>query len=112
MPHGALAAEDRRHHLPAMRIPPPPPHRPHCGASRSRVALPLALALLMLGGCLSDPNAGATTAEAITALGEELSYLKQDNAQLQMQLDSLRYAVARQDTLVRRLAGMAGVPVP
>lgn len=66
----------------------------------------------MLGGCLSDPNAGATTAEAITALGEELSYLKQDNAQLQMQLDSLRYAVARQDTLVRRLAGMAGVPVP
>lgn len=94
-----------------MRIPPPPP-RPRRAASRTRVALPLALALLALGGCLRDPNADANTAEAITALGEELSYLKQDNAQLQGQLDSLRSAVARQDTLVRRLAGMAGVPVP
>jgi hypothetical protein len=72
----------------------------------------IALALFALAGCLRDPNADANTAEAITALGDELSYLKQDNAQLQGQLDSLRVVVARQDTLVRRLAGMAGVPVP
>jgi hypothetical protein len=79
---------------------------------RRALRLPLALAVFALGGCLRDPNADANTAEAITALGDELSYLKQDNAQLQGQLDSLRVAVARQDTLVRRLAGMAGVPVP
>lgn len=81
---------------------------------RPRVALPLALPLTLvaLAGCLRDPNADANTAEAITALGEELSHLKEDHAQLQGQLDSLAEVVARQDTLVRRLATMAGAPVP
>lgn len=86
--------------------------RPAVARPRRALQLSLALALFALAGCLRDPNADANTAEAITALGDELSYLKQDNAQLQGQLDSLRVVVARQDTLVRRLAGMAGVPVP
>lgn len=71
-------------------------------------------AALVLGtaGCLRSPNADAEVAETITAIGEELSALRQENADLQVQMDSLRLAMARQDTLLRRLAGMAGMPVP
>ena len=66
---------------------------------------------LLAAGCLRDPNADANTAEVITALGDEVNALRQENGDLQTQLDSLRGVVARQDTVLRQLAAMAGVPV-
>lgn len=51
-------------------------------------------------------------AEAMTQLGVELSSIQQDYAILQEQVDSLRTVVARQDTIIARLANLANVPLP
>jgi hypothetical protein len=43
-------------------------------------------------------------------MGDELNASRQQASDLQNQLDSLRSVVARQDTLLTRIAGMAGIP--
>lgn len=59
-----------------------------------------------------NPAADATMLEQMRQLGDELNASRQDAGIMHDQLDSLRIAVARQDTLLRQLAGMANVPVP
>ena len=78
----------------------------------------LALRSLTLGGwvlgglaCI-DPSAQQNTSQALVDLGDQLNAFRQDNAVLQQQVDSLSLVVARQDTLLRRLATMAGIPQP
>ena len=66
---------------------------------------------VLLAGCAS-PRAQANIAEAIVQLTTDVSGVKQDQLDMQSTIDSLRMVVARQDTLVRRLATLAGVPVP
>jgi hypothetical protein len=68
----------------------------------------LGAALVVLGACRS-PQADAFIVEQIRQLGEELNAARQQEAQTQADLDSLRTVVARQDTLLTRLAGMAGI---
>ena len=75
--------------------------------SRSIRVLPL-LALL---SC-RDPRAEANIAQAMTEVGTTLTMVQQDYALLQSQVDSLREVVARQDTIIGRLASLAGMPLP
>ena len=75
----------------------------HCGA--------LAVALLCVSACRS-PKADALIAQQMREIGDELNSSRQETAVMHEQLDSLRIIVIRQDTLLRQLAGMAGVPVP
>jgi len=49
--------------------------------------------------------------EQIIQLGDGLNDLRQENAVLQQQVDSLRLVVAKQDSVVRQLANLAGVPL-
>ena len=49
--------------------------------------------------------------EQIIQLGDGFNDLRQDTAALQQQVDSLRLVVARQDTVIRQLANLAGVPI-
>jgi hypothetical protein len=70
-----------------------------------------ALVASALAGCLRNPSADAATAQALTEIAEQLAALQQDNAALQSQIDSLLTVVARQDTVVRRVANLAGVPL-
>jgi len=65
----------------------------------------------LLASC-RDPRAEANIAEAMIQVGTEMSALRQDMAGLQNQVDSLRSVVARQDTMISRLAAAANVPVP
>ncbi len=44
-------------------------------------------------------------------LGTSVMQLREDNALLQAQIDSLRGAVAYQDTILRQLATQANVPM-
>jgi hypothetical protein len=67
------------------------------------------LALALPASCRS-PQQDAYLIEQIRQMGDELNASRQQAADLQSQLDSLRGVVARQDTLLTRLAGMAGVP--
>jgi len=63
--------------------------------------------------CAACPASRADVAisEQIIQLGDGLNDLRQENAALQQQVDSLRLVVARQDTVVRQLANLAGVQV-
>jgi hypothetical protein len=78
-----------------------------------RLLAPLAAIVVAgsLSGCLRNPAADAATAQALTEVADQLGTLQQENAALQGQIDSLRSVVARQDTVLRRLANLAGVPV-
>ena len=67
-------------------------------------------ATVLLSSC-RDPRAEANIAQAMTDVGTQLSAMQQDYAVLQAQVDSLRGVVARQDTILGRLASMAGLPI-
>jgi hypothetical protein len=69
------------------------------------------LFIVLLISC-RDPRAEANIAEAMVQVGTEMSAIRQDYAVLQNQVDSLRGVVARQDTLLARLATLANVPLP
>ena len=74
-----------------------------------RSAFAFALAIT----CAACPASRADVAisEQIIQLGDGLNDLRQDNAALQQQVDSLRVVVARQDSVMRQLANLAGVPL-
>jgi hypothetical protein len=59
-----------------------------------------------------QPAALETLGETVLQLGDAISMLQQENAILQEQMDSLRVAVAKQDTALRRFANLAGMPFP
>jgi hypothetical protein len=69
----------------------------------------IAAVLALSSGCRS-PQQDAYLVEQLRQMADELNASRQQTADLQTQLDSLRFVVARQDTLLTRLAGMAGVP--
>lgn len=69
----------------------------------------VALTFALAAGCRS-PQSDAYLIEQLRQMADELNASRQQTADLQTQLDSLRSVVARQDTLLTRLAGMAGVP--
>lgn len=65
----------------------------------------------LVAGC-RDPRAEANIAQAMIDVGTQISAMQQDYAILQHELDSLRTVVARQDTVISRLASLAGLPIP
>jgi hypothetical protein len=77
-------------------------------------AFPLALLVVLAAGACGglDPTQNVTTGEAIIGLSDAITGLREDNAMLQAQLDSLRGVVARQDSTIARLAAATGVPLP
>lgn len=66
---------------------------------------------VLLTGC-RDPRAEANIAQAMIDVGTQISEMQQDYSLLQHELDSLRTVVARQDTVIGRLASLAGLPLP
>lgn len=72
-----------------------------------------ASAVILAMMCTACPATKADIAmgEQIIQLGDGLNDLRQDNAALQQQVDSLRLVVAKQDTVIRQLANLAGVPL-
>jgi hypothetical protein len=65
-------------------------------------------------GCstsIPTPTSDLTSGQAMLDLGSQFVQLREDNAMLQAQIDSLHGVVAYQDTILRRLAAGAGVPM-
>jgi hypothetical protein len=69
----------------------------------------LAAALALGAGCRPRTDADIQTAQMIVDIGDAVNDLRRDSAALQNQIDSLRLEIARQDTLIRQLANLAGV---
>ena len=77
-----------------------------------RLRLALAAGVLCVACAAPAPASNTDAGQAFMELSDALNQVRQDNALLQAQIDSLRLVVARQDTLIRRLAAVTGVPVP
>lgn len=72
--------------------------------------LPTILLVLLGMACAPASQEDLNTGQALIELGDAVNDLRRENSMLQEQMDSLRVALARQDTLVRNLANLAGVP--
>ena len=75
-----------------------------------RISRRFLVALFAAGACQGPVTSGDTTlAETLIDMRDALVAVREETALLQAQVDSLRDQVARQDTVVRRLAAMAGI---
>lgn len=80
--------------------------------SRRRALVPAA-ALLAAAGCTALPAPSSLSdGEVMLELTQTIQGLRDENTYLQAQVDSLREAVARQDTLITRLAATNGLVLP
>ncbi|MDF2773215.1 MAG: hypothetical protein K0S86_2710 [Geminicoccaceae bacterium] len=68
------------------------------------------LALVVVCTACPATRADVAMSEQIIQLGDGLNDVRQDYAALQEQVDSLRTIVAKQDSVIRQLANLAGVP--
>ncbi|MDP1892449.1 MAG: hypothetical protein Q8K55_16305 [Gemmatimonadaceae bacterium] len=71
-----------------------------------------ALALLVLAAGCRSPTADVAVAEQLAQVSEALVAMQDQIAMNSVTVDSLVRVLARQDTLIRRLAAVSGVPVP
>lgn len=82
-------------------------------ASRLRAALLLSVtAAAAAGACYQDPNEQLDQAQQTLDLQATLEELASKTTELQFAYDSLANVVARQDSTLRKLANLAGVPYP
>jgi hypothetical protein len=56
-------------------------------------------------------RADVAISEQIIQLGDGINDVRQETAVLQQQVDSLLVVVAKQDTIIRQLANLAGMPL-
>lgn len=76
-----------------------------------RIRIAAALALCLAGSaCARNPTEDIALGETILQMSDAITLLRQESAQLQDEIDSLRIALARQDTVLRRLSAAAGIP--
>jgi hypothetical protein len=70
--------------------------------------------VVLAAGLLScrDPRAEANIAQAMIDVGTTITQMQQDYGMLLTEVDSLRSVVARQDTIIGRLASHVGMPLP
>jgi outer membrane murein-binding lipoprotein Lpp len=71
--------------------------------------LVLAGSLVVLSGCV-NPRTEANIAQALNDAANEMAGLRNDLATLQTQVDSLREIVAKQDTVIGRIAEVNHIP--
>ena len=104
-------------------LPPPAVARPVAGRQsgsdpRSRraavvVAAALLLSSLAMASCSMPAvqSSDISQGELMLELSDALTGMRSTDADLQAQVDSLRTVVARQDSLLSRLAAVTGVPL-
>ena len=70
----------------------------------------MCLALILAAGSCTNPRVQANIAQALNDVGNELTAQRQDMTTLQEQIDSLKQAMAHQDTIIKRLINVTGIP--
>ena len=108
-----MSSELRRHHPRIARR--PLTLRPM--AMLRRMAMLFAIAAGSVGaatacsGGIPTPTSELNSVQAVMDLGTLVGELREENSMMQSEIDSLRGALAYQDTIVRQLAAAAGVPM-
>lgn len=80
-------------------------HRPR----RPLIVISVA-ATAALAAC-ANPRTEANVAQALNDAANEISGLKSDVAQLQVQIDSLHQIVMKQDSTIARIAAVNNIPI-
>lgn len=75
-----------------------------------RRRLLFALAVILAAASCTNAKVQADLMSEIQRAADEINAQRQDMAILQEQIDSLRTAIAKQDTVVRKLMNLAGIP--
>ncbi len=70
----------------------------------------LAATVLVTASCYQDPNAQLDQMQEQLDVANTMNELANRTSELQFTLDSLRQVVAKQDTILYKLANLAGVP--
>jgi hypothetical protein len=70
------------------------------------------LALVVAAGCNLTEKPAVNTAELLVETQEVVAGLRDELAGFQDQIDSLHVELARQDSLLRALANLQGMPMP
>ena len=65
-----------------------------------------------LASCVPTSTGDTSMAQVVIEMGDAVNELRQENAMLQAQVDSLAIVVAKQDTVLRGLAAAAGIAMP
>lgn len=65
--------------------------------------------MLSAASC-ANPKVQADLMAEINAAADEINAQRQEMAMIQEQVDSLKFAMARQDTVIRKLMNLAGLP--
>ena len=68
--------------------------------------------LIALAGCGITDQPTVNTAELLNETQEMVAGLRDELAGLQTQIDSLHLEIGRQDSLIRALANLQGMPMP
>ena len=79
--------------------------------SVGRAALFAAIAVFS-AACLTTPASAARQAQQMNDLSDAINDARTENATLAQTVDSLRAAVAKQDSTIARLANAAGIQIP
>jgi hypothetical protein len=74
------------------------------------MCLAASLAASLAVSACANPKSEAAMAQALNDAANEIGGLKTDVSDLQSQMDSLRTVVARQDTLLSRIAEVNHIP--
>jgi hypothetical protein len=78
---------------------------------RLRLLVP-GLALTAVGCLRPATQQDLYIAQSLIDIQDTMNEMRQATYEMQDRLDSLKFVVARQDTVIRQLANLAGVPVP
>ena len=68
------------------------------------------LAILAMAGSCMNPRTQAYIAQSLTDVSTELNAQRQDIALLQEQIDSLKQVAAHQDSIIKKILNVTGVP--
>lgn len=68
------------------------------------------LAIVLGAASCANPKVQADMMGEIQRAADEINAQRQDMAMLQEQVDSLKFAMAKQDTVIRKLMNLAGLP--
>jgi hypothetical protein len=77
--------------------------------SQLRYLLLSAMIIGASGGCM-NPRIQANIVQSMNDITNELNAQRQDMSLLQEQIDSLKFALAHQDTVIKRLINITGLP--
>ncbi|HET9423785.1 MAG TPA: hypothetical protein VFO55_00330 [Gemmatimonadaceae bacterium] len=69
-----------------------------------------AAAILLAATSCANPKVQADIMSEVQRAADEINAQRQDLAILQEQIDSLKYAMAKQDSTIKRLLNVTGLP--